>query len=159
MTNYSELAGKYYDCFDKTRRHDKTIVVLKHPISPLCERVAEVVRNLEESMSDDSAYAFTRDGLADFHDNDLGEDPEENIREWADNDVDVYTSDLTDWLAESDKNAQYLSDVISEYGEGIKDNPIGAAQLMAREEAYNKVYELLKSENEEEKDPHHFEER
>ena len=71
----------------------------------------------------------------------LKEAIEENLNEWVDSEVDVYTSDLTEWLAHNNSNIAYLNDVQNELGDS--DNVLMSAQYLAIQELFNEFLPLL----------------
>lgn len=81
-------------------------------------------------------------GYTDFDNfNELQEKIRDILYEWADSETDVYTSDLTQWLADNNTNQYYLEEAIKEYPEA--DNHIQLAQYKAIEEIYNNALNVL----------------
>lgn len=75
------------------------------------------------------------------------DDVEEVRSELVDSMVDIYTADLTAWLADSISNVEYLTQAMEEYGQpqdGFK--LLALAQYMAIDEVFGYVYELLSEE-------------
>lgn len=70
------------------------------------------------------------------------DDMDEYRAEIVDGLVDVYTSDLTAWLNESNYNVYYMDEAVREYGEGT-GNVLMMAQYMAIDEIFGEVYNLL----------------
>ena len=64
------------------------------------------------------------------------------MSEYIDSEVDVYTSDLTEWLNDRNSNIYYLDEAHKEFRDS--DNILGIAQYKAIEEIYFNAYELLK---------------
>ncbi len=102
-------------------------------------------------MDDDSVYEFTVEALDSIIDNsdestELDELRDE-IVELADEETDVYTSDLTEWLNRSNKNVYYLTEVLEEYWskEDSLDGfeLLGIAQFKARQEVYEMVLDTI----------------
>ena len=83
-------------------------------------------------------------GYSDFDNFDeLNEKIQNNLYEWVDSETDIYTSDLTQWLADNNTNQYYLEEVIEEYPEA--KNHIQLAQYKAIDELYNNALsELIK---------------
>lgn len=63
------------------------------------------------------------------------------ISEWIDSETDIYTSDLTEWLADNNINQYYLEEVIKEFPSG--NNHIALAQYKAIEELYYNALSIL----------------
>ena len=109
----------------------------------LYEAFSGKMRNLQ--LDEDSRYSFIVEAI----DNILGSSSEsiealrDEIHEWADADTDVYTSDLTEWLGKNDYNVYYLTQAIEEYEPKDGFNALQIAQLLAREEVYGMVLDLL----------------
>ena len=82
-------------------------------------------------------------GYDDFDDFDeLNEKINEDlIYEWIDSETDIYTSDLTSWLADNNTNQYYLEEAIKEYPQA--DNHIQLAQYKAIEEVYQNALNIL----------------
>lgn len=94
-------------------------------------------------MDEDSVYAFTIQAIDNIIDNHIDDIDDCDVMKWADNDIDVYTSDLTGWLNRSDSNVYYLSEALEEYGETDGFKALQIAQMKAREEIYQMVLEVL----------------
>jgi len=96
-----------------------------------------------------SMHQFMKDALEDIVNNSSEdtniEELRDNVFEWADNDTDVYTSDLTEWLNRSEYNVYYLTDAMDEGASRDGFNLLQIAQLRAREEIYNAVIDALES--------------
>lgn len=63
------------------------------------------------------------------------------IFEWIDSETDIYTSDLTKWLADNNSNTSYLEEAIKENPSA--DNHLQLAQYKAIEELYNNALYVL----------------
>jgi len=74
----------------------------------------------------------------------LSEEIQDNICEWADSETSVYTGVLTEWLADRNTNVYYINEVIEEQGE-VKDGftLLMQAQYKAIYELYNNALALL----------------
>jgi hypothetical protein len=90
-----------------------------------------------DMLPDDYKYRFIRDALGIISDNGGDDDV---LQEALDQSVDVYTSDLTHWLASAVSRVYYISEVLSEYGGDIED---GFRLLMMAQ--YNERREVLDS--------------
>jgi hypothetical protein len=78
----------------------------------------------------------------DFNDFEELENSIQNVLyEWVDSETDIYTSDLTAWLADNNTNQYYLEEAIKEYPEG--ENHIQMAQYKAIEELFNNALNVL----------------
>lgn len=99
------------------------------------------------NMDTDSLYRFSRDCLSDLADQDPKDMDEARslIGEMADNDTDVYTGDLTEWLNASNYNVYYLGEAITEYQPEDGFKALALAQMKAREEIYNKVLDFIEA--------------
>jgi len=74
--------------------------------------------------------------------NELEEAINEKMTEWADTETDIYTSDLTEWLNESENNVYYLGEAIEEGAEdGFK--ALSMAQYKAIEELFTNANRCL----------------
>ena len=83
-------------------------------------------------------------GYTDFDNFDeLNDLIQDKIYEWVDNEVCVYTSDLTEWLNSHNENVYYLNDVLEE--NEIKDgfNLLTIAQSKAIDEVFNSALNLM----------------
>ena len=77
----------------------------------------------------------------------------EDLNDWlteiSDNAVNVYTKDLTEWLASDIKNVHYLTDAINEYNATDGFNALATAQFHAiyeiNEIIYSAIINFLKS--------------
>lgn len=63
------------------------------------------------------------------------------IYEWVDSETDIYTSDLTKWLADNNTNQYFLEEAIKENPQA--NNHIQLAQYKAIEELYNNALNCL----------------
>lgn len=86
-------------------------------------------------------------GLLDGHDfetfEELSEQISESITGWADNETDVYTNGLTEWLSSNNSNVYYLTEASEEYGETDGFKNLQIAQYKAIEELYNNALGCL----------------
>jgi len=66
----------------------------------------------------------------------LSESISDKISEWVDSETDVYTSNLTEWLNDSNSNVYYMTEVGEEYGTSDGFQLLQQAQYKAIEELY-----------------------
>ena len=94
-------------------------------------------------MDREHKMIFTQDFLSDLADNDIAFIDNDTIFEFADNDTDIYTSDLTAFLCASDSNVDYLTQAIKEYqlNDGFK--ALQTAEFLARQEVYQVIADYL----------------
>lgn len=80
----------------------------------------------------------------DFEDfEELQENINEKIPEWADGETSIYTRDLTEWLADNNNNVYYLTEVSEEYGTTDGFKQLQQAQSKAIEELYYNALNCL----------------
>lgn len=135
---------EYHSKTDKREAfHSFRIEVISRD-NPLYEAMSEMMWE-KPGMDEDSKYSFTVEALDHLLDSSAEnvEDLQDEVVEWADNDTDVYTSDLTGWLHRSDYNVAYMTDAASEYGETDGFKLLMLAQFKAREEVYQIVIDTL----------------
>ena len=83
-------------------------------------------------------------GYNDFDDFDeLSELIQDNLNEWVDSEVSVYTSDLTEWLNDSNNNVYYMTEATEEYGQTDGFKILQLAQYKAIEEVFNNALSCL----------------
>jgi len=130
---------------DKTRRifkqNDKVFKIFgteeKGVLNPFNDYTYEWLNDFLYSVVDLLGYE-------DFDDFDeLSEKISENLNEWVDSEVSVYTSDLTEWLNSSNSNVYYLTEVSEEYGQTDGFKLLAQAQYKAIEEVYNNALNCL----------------
>lgn len=113
--------------------------------------LSDIIYSLSNNMSTDYAYTWTLDYL-----NHIDDIEPSNIddcgQEWANECTDVYTHDLTAWLAESNKHLSYMDDALSWTPESA-DALLSLAQTLARREVVNAVNPLLEKERDYINDP------
>ncbi len=112
---------------------------------PFYEALSEAIH--EADVSEESGYRFVHEALEHIANGD-----ERDFGGWADADTDVYTSDLTEWLNESDKHVEYLGEAVREFGETDGFKILQAAQYLAREKVYSQTWDALEQLNLEEDD-------
>ncbi len=113
--------------------------------------VSDAMRSIDldvDSVFEYSVRAFghiVEDGLDQFNsDYTIGTVLLNNtVSQWAENDADIYTSDLTEWLNKSVVNVNYLDDVLRETIKLTGWKAVQLAQIKARIEVYTKVIKAL----------------
>jgi hypothetical protein len=140
----SKKAQKYYDQFETVKRGDNTIVTLKDNREDKLQN--SVYQAHGDMLPNDWIFSTYRSILSSISDYDLDtiEDLEDNRSEIVDGLVDVYTSDLTEWLNSHNSNVYYIEQVQNEYGmqeDGFK--LLAMAQYMAIDEIFSEVLTIL----------------
>ncbi len=140
-------AQKYINQFEviKIQNTDKTRVILKTDKSGLYDSESPLYKAVREAhkfrFPDDfiySAFLSILEKITEYDSQDL-----EDIRlEVIDGLTDIYTHDLTEWLASDINNVTYLDDAISA-GCTTGTELLAYAQSQAYEEIYPYVQELL----------------
>lgn len=98
-------------------------------------------------LPDDWIYGTYADLMQKVSEYDLKTiDDLENVRyEIVDSCVDIYTADLTKWLASNINNVYYLGEASREYGSMDGFQLLAVAQYKAIDEVMNEVFSLLSS--------------
>jgi hypothetical protein len=146
--NYQEKAEKYLKFFEYKKRGEDTIVILKDNAPA---ELQESVHNAHgDRLPSDWIYDKYESILSSISDYDSKE--LDDIRaEIVDGLVDVYTSNLTEWLNDDNRNVYYLSEALAEYGDGDDGFALLAqAQYRAIDEIFGEVAGLLEKEAENE---------
>lgn len=141
----SEKIQQYSDSFEsKTRKGDETYTVLKY------NRAEELHESVFQAHGDRmpsdwifATYADLMQRLTEYEINSL-DDVEEYRHEIVDGYVDVYTSDITQWLADDIRNVNYITDALEsgvEMREGFQ--LLAMAQYMAIDDIYGEIIHLL----------------
>ena len=124
-----DLAQEMSDCFEWKERLDGTpyVILSEEKRKPW---MVDIVRNIHgDKLPDDTTYRFIEsacDSIADM-DSELSlDDIQDNLYSCIE--PDIYTSDLTAWLNDSNDHVYYLTEVLEELD--IKDGfqLLGAAQ-------------------------------
>ena len=141
MTKEQELAAEAYECFETATRPDGSEYTRVKDGSPAW--VTELVRKAhgDDFLPDDWRYETIRSALAFIGDD--ATDPENESHEFADTQVDAYTSNLLAWLGSNLLRLGYVDDAVAEYGGepgGIADQIMLGQYAEARE-----IYELTLS--------------
>lgn len=139
------LAGEAFDCFEIATRDDGESYVRRCDDAP--EWVGDLVRAAHDFLPDDWRYASIWAALGAIED--AGAESElacAHLRhEWADDNVDTYSSDRVAWLASNLNRADYVDAAVENFGQtdaGIFDM-IGQGQYAESEEIFDSVVESL----------------
>lgn len=143
-TSVQQLAKQAYDCFEpKTRDSGEVFYTLKDG-SP--EWVSELVHTAhgDDFLPDDYRYKWAMEACEWIA---SADDPDDGSGEFADQAVDVYTSERLKWLSSNLNRLSYCDEAAGEYGDqepsaGIIDR-IGWGQYMEAEEVYVLVLKAL----------------
>lgn len=152
--NISELAQTYYDQFTtkKVTRdgEEKTIV---HFVDNRDQALYDSVYSAHgDRLPNDWIFETYRAILGSISDYSIEtiDDLHDNRGEIIDGLVDVYTSDLTAWLNDSNYNVSYIDDAIREFGAPEEGTSVlSQAQYMAIDEIFGEVATLLENNIEE----------
>jgi len=95
-----------------------------------------------------NSFLYNVVGLIDYTDSDtleeLYNEIEDIISEWADSETDIYTYDLTKWLNDRNYNVELLQEAIKENPDA--NNHIQIAQYRAIEEVFNSALNIMRKE-------------
>lgn len=109
------------------------------------EKLSEIIHTIESN--EDFVYQEVYNCLNYLNDNiDDSNDFEsirDNISEGIDSEVDVYTSDLTEWLNSSNYNVYYLTQALTEFEEKDGFKALAIAQSLAINEIWQEVLNLF----------------
>lgn len=148
--NLQKLAAVLSDCLEeKERENGKKFLCIKDGLK---KSTKEKVRNLihaahndGEFLPDDFRYGMAAKALSLIAG---GELDGENLYEIADQEVDVYNSDLLKWVSSNLSRSEYVNEAVSEYG---WPGDIMAAIVMGQskeiEEIFGAVLHYLKDWN------------
>lgn len=139
MATIQDLAGIAYDSFESFKRDgsEDTIYKLKDDRP---EWVYELVRDAHgDFFPDDWRYEAIMDACGWIHDNDGDDDS----GEFADQKVDVYTSDRIAWLASSLDRVSYCDEAAAEFGAGDTATDIVAMIALGQYAELSEVYGLV----------------
>jgi len=130
--NIQEKAAEVLEKFHtKTRGEAEIWVTDDESLREMCHKAHG------DMMPDDQKYRFIVDALATMADAD---DPDCPTIE-----ADIYTSELTAWLASSNSRVDYLTQALEEYGAKDGFNALAIAQTIEREEVYFSVLESIRA--------------
>lgn len=140
-----EKIQSYSDMFEsKTREEGESYIVLK---SDRADELQESVYKAHgDRMPSDwifGTYADMLVRLTEYTINSI-DDVEEYRHEIVDNAVDIYTADLTAWLADDIRNVNYITDAL-ESGVEMREGHqlLYTAQYLAIDEVYSEIINLL----------------
>lgn len=143
MSTVPQLAKQMHESLERRESGDKRQEYFLKEGSPQWMR--DVVFAASDNTSFYTVYDFVNEAVGVIAD---CEDDEDEIRD-AINEIeaDVYTAELTAWLAENVNHVNFISDVLSEFGEDIGDGfqLLAAAQAEHKHQVANAVYEALKA--------------
>lgn len=140
---------KYLSEFEHGKRNDGSgYVFIKNHDWDNPDKLMIAVRSAHgDKMPDDWIYSTFHNCLQRLSDYEITDnDKLEDIRsEAVDSMVDIYTADLTKWLASNINNVYYLTQAIEEFEckDGFK--ALSMAQYIAIDEVMNEVINLLES--------------
>lgn len=115
------------------------------------EALSDAIYRLND-IARDYAYEWTRNYLQHVAETVDLDDLEEVAQTWSSESVDVYTSDLTEWLAASNYHIGYIDEVLQEWEPKTGSDLLTGAQEKARydvAQAINEVLEKLAKEDDE----------
>ena len=96
----------------------------------------------DHRLPSDSVYDVICETLELLQDVETESDAEERIREIE---ADVYTSNLSKWLADHGQNIDYLTQAIEEFGAQDGFNALSTAQYLFKQEIANAVLQGIKA--------------
>ena len=137
--------------FESKQRNDDTIIVLK---SGAPEALIDSVYTAHgDRLPDDWIYNTYYHVLEAFSGYTIenADDLEKNRQEIVDGLVDVYTANLTAWLASNNNNVSYITEAQEEYGDGAQTDGfkiLQMAQYKAIDEIAGEVINYLTSQEE-----------
>ena len=95
----------------------------------------------ETSLSNDSVYRFVMESLGSIADSEGSKEEIQDIGHQIE--ADYMTSDLTEWLNESNYHVEYLSQALSEFSPKDGFDALRIAQYLAKEEVFYIVLDWL----------------
>ncbi|PYB68544.1 hypothetical protein DMB44_04210 [Thermoplasma sp. Kam2015] len=150
--NVLETAEALRDLFEEKEKR----YIFRAEVYDMDSKLWELYSILSNSMHGidmdiDSVYEFTVDALDSIIDNSDESTELDELRdkvdELADEQADIYTSALTEWLNRADKNVGYLTEVLEEYWSRESSlngfELLGLAQFKARQEVYEMVLDTI----------------
>ena len=93
------------------------------------------------NLSNDSVYRFVMESLGSIADSEGSKEEIQDIGHQIE--ADYMTSDLTEWLNESNYHVEYLTNAMSEYSPKDGFEALRIAQYLAKEEVFYIVLDLL----------------
>ena len=138
---------KYLDCFTTTTRNDGTVVTIQKDLDKTPQALQNAIRAAHgDGMPNDfiySTFVACLEKLSEYTLNTV--DDIEDIRDEAvDSMVDIYTHDLTAWLASDIANVYYLTQAMDELQPDDGFKLLAAAQYIAIGEVMSEVINLLR---------------
>ena len=138
-------ASKLYQAMDWKEFDDKTKrVIITERSGAVYEELLDLTFkvNDEIQLSDDSTYEFTMEALGMIADTTATN--EDELREAGyEMEADCYTSDLTNWLNQSNYHVYFLTEVLEEMEFKDGFNLLATAQQKAKQEVFNLVLDYL----------------
>lgn len=140
------LAAKLYDQFDYKKRNEgtseeKTIVIIKDNAEDYKKLVdLTYFVNSETSLSMDSTCQFTMQALGLLADSEAKNEDELSELE---PEADVYTGELTAWLAENVNHVYYLTEALETFSDSDGFQALTMAQYLAKREVLTLVVRFL----------------
>jgi len=145
QTLYDNMGYKEFPGFTENSPKIKKVVITAEYDTPIYKQLLDVTFQVQKSecLSMDSVYKFTCEALGVIADS-TGKNEDEIRESIYDIEGDVYTSDLTEWLDESNYHVEYITEALQEYGE-FKDGfaLLNAAQATAKKDVGNIVLDKL----------------
>ncbi|MDA8340237.1 MAG: hypothetical protein M0Z70_13135 [Nitrospiraceae bacterium] len=144
LPKVAEQAKKLFKFNERTEQRNAFFSFTAEAIETdkVCEAFSRM-NDMAKKLDQDSVYEYTVEALDHIIENQIEDVKECDIHNWADKDVDIDTSDLTEWLNRSEGNVEYLTEVLEERGELDGFYALLFAQMKAREEVYLMVLEVL----------------
>jgi hypothetical protein len=137
-------AGMGYKTFDKGQTNERTIAIFEDKEGSIHDELLNITFEVFEQccLGMDSTYQFTMEALALIADCDATDENELHNLD-CEIEADVYTGELTHWLAENINHVQYLTEVLERdrITDGIQ--AIMAAQVAAKTAVFNTVLAYL----------------
>ena len=114
-----KIAAEAYACFETATRDNGSEFVRIKEGSP--EWVTDLVRKAhgDDFLPDDWRYETIRSALGFIADE--ATDPDDGSAEFADTQVDVYTSELIAWMGSNLRRVGYVNEAAEEYGSGVTE--------------------------------------
>lgn len=142
---YAQTLYEGYEYKDIEREGEETehrLVLKGNPNEGVWQELSDLMYqvNKETALSQDSTYNFTHEILGKIADSEATS--EDELME-IELEPDVYTSNLTEWLNESNYHVEYLSEALQEYDPKDGFQALSLAQLRAMEDVLRVVVGYL----------------
>lgn len=149
--------NRFSQCFHEQERENgekftsfvlETITGENKKLKPYQEALSDAIYK-QNSITTNFDYERSREFIeelidADFDDLDeLKEKAPEMLFEWADNNVDIYTKDLTEWLNQNIENVYFLSEAMELVNDCNGFNALTMAQYCAIRNIYSNVFDKV----------------